>query len=331
MYPNIMNKPKTNTSPASKSWDTYWQGTADVGAYSGGGASHPAIRTFWIDFFKTTYKNYTKPVAIDIASGNGAVLECALEVFGADWDNLNCVDISTAAIANISQRFPRVTATVADASNIPFEDAGYDIVSSQFGVEYAGKEAIYEAARLVAGGGRLALLLHTDAGSIHQECCESLDAIERLQKSEFIPRAIEMFQTGFSAVAGAERKAYDAAADNLAPAITAVESILKQYGPQVAGDTIAKLYNDVAQIHQRIQRYDAEEVLNWLNKMESELLAYAERMSSMGEAAIDQQAFTDISNSLESQNFSIERAEPFTIPEQELAMAWILIATKQNS
>ncbi len=323
-----MTKLTSNKSQISNNWDTYWQGTGDVGAFTAGGANHPAIRAFWEEFFNAAKQDYENPEIIDIASGNGAVIECAIAVFGDKQNKITSLDVSAAAIENINNRFPTVQGIVSDARSISRESSSFDIVSSQFGVEYAGNDAIFESARLVAEGGLLTLLLHIDSGSIQQECQQSLDAIERMQTSHFIPFAIEMFDAGFKAVRGADRLPYEKAANRLAPAIGELEAIMTQYGKHVAGDMIARLYNDVGQIHQRIQHYQPDDILNWLKKMDKELTAYAGRMSSMNQAAIDSSSFEQIKASLQEQGFSIERAETLVVGDHELPMAWILIAKK---
>jgi ubiquinone/menaquinone biosynthesis C-methylase UbiE len=325
-----MNKHQSDSSQVAASWDTYWHGTGDVGAYSSGGASHPAILEFWDEFFQTVKQDYITPKIIDIASGNGAVLERALATFGDEQADFTCLDVSEAAITNIRSRFPRVNGIVTDARTIPLDSGSFDIATSQFGVEYAGLEAINEVTRLLVTGGRLALLLHSQGGSIHRECVESLDAIVRLQESRFIPYAIAMFSAGFKAVRGADRAPYEAAAKKLAPAIGALEAIMKQYGQHVASDTIARLYNDVDQIHQGIQHYEPTEVLDWLGRMDGELDAYAGRMSSMGDSAIDNDVFEKICDELRSRDYTIERAEPLVAPDHDLPLAWVLIATKEN-
>ena len=323
-----MNKNNSESTQIAHNWDTYWHGTGDIGAYSSGGVNHPAILTFWDEFFQGVELGYKKPKIIDIASGNGAVVERALSTFGDEQPDFTCLDVSDAAITNIRERFPQVKGLVTDARSIPLDSGSFDIATSQFGVEYAGLEAINEAARLLASGGRLALLLHSQAGSIHRECMESLDAVIQLQKSRFIPYAIEMFSTGFKAVRGADRAPYEAAGKQLAPAIGALEAIMKQYGQHVAGDTIARLYSDVGQIHQEIQHYEPADVLDWLGRMDGELDAYAGRMSSMSDSAIDNDTFEQICDGLRNRDYTIERAEPLIAPDQDLPLAWVLIATK---
>lgn len=323
-----MNEHQSDPSQVADNWDTYWHGTGDVGAYSRGGVTHPAILAFWDDFFQDVNQDYAAPKIIDVASGNGAVVERGLATFGDQQVDFTCLDVSDAAITNICERFPHVHGMVSDARSIPLDSGTFDVATSQFGVEYAGQEAIEEVARLLAPGGRLALLLHTQAGSIHQECVESLDAINQLQESSFIPHAIEMFSAGFEAVRGADRTPYEAAAKKLAPAIEALEGIMRKYGQHVAGDTIARLYNDVGQIHQRIQHYEPSDVLAWLNRMDGELVAYAGRMSSMSNAAIDSATLQSICDMLRSRDYTIQQAVPLLVSDHDLPLAWKLIASR---
>ncbi len=319
---------KSDSSQAEQSWDTYWHGTGVAGAYSSGGANHPAILTFWDEFFQTVKRDYAAPAIIDIASGNGAVVERALAAFGDEKTDITCLDVSDSAITNIRNRFPHVRGMVADARVIPLDSGDFDVVTSQFGVEYAGLEAIDEAARLLAPGGRLALLLHYQAGDIHQECARNLDAVSRVQESQFIEYAIEMFRTGFEAVRGADRAPYDQAGKQLAPALNTLEGILEQYGEQVADDTIVRLYSDVGNIHSEIQRYDPVEILSWLSRMGEELDAYAGRMSSMCDAALDKDTFERICAGLRSREFTIENAGPFMVQDSESPLAWSLVARR---
>jgi ubiquinone/menaquinone biosynthesis C-methylase UbiE len=314
--------------PTGESWDTYWRGAVHGAAYTSGGVKHPTIQSFWDEFFRSAKAKSDAPKIIDIASGSGPVVESAMRAFAGQLPDFTCLDISASAIRILEQRFPTVHTIVADARQIPLESAGFDIVSSQFGSEYAGLEAIDEIARLVAPGGQLALLLHKRSSSIYRECAASLDAIERIQQAKFVPYAIAMFEKGFAACRGADRTEYEAAAKQLAPAVVALESIITQHGTHVAGDLVTRLYDDVATIHEQMPQYEPSEVLNWLNRMEVELQAFAGRMASMRDAAIDSNTFERLCEGLRRQAFTTIRAEALAEPDQPLALAWALIAIR---
>jgi SAM-dependent methyltransferase len=318
----------SNRTELAHSWDTFWRGTGAVGAFSSGGVAHPDIAAFWHDFFTSVASRNESIQLLDVATGNGALLETALSILDDSLTAYTCVDISEAAIQNIERRFPGVVGVVTDALSIPLEDKRFDLVTSQFGVEYAGMDAIGESARLVANGGQLVLMLHFADGVVHKECQASLEAIEKLQTANFIPLATAFFDTGFAAVRGADRLAYDAAGTQLSAAIRVAEDIMTEYGEGVAGGTIERLYSDVGRIHSNLPKYEPDEVLGWLASMERELQAYARRMSSMMGAAITEDAFSDLCGQLTSSGFSLDRSEPLLTTGQASPLAWILVARR---
>lgn len=318
----------SNYTESAHSWDTYWKGTGTVGAFSAGGVSHPDITAFWRNYFTSVASRNESIRLLDVATGNGALVETALSIRDVGSTAITCVDISDAAIRNVKRRFPGVVGVIADALSIPLQDEQFDLVISQFGVEYAGPNAISESARLVASGGQLVLMLHIVDGIVYKECQASLEAIEKLQAANFIPLASAFFDAGFAAVRGADRHAYDAAGTQLSPAVQIAEAIMTEYGEGVAGDTIARLYSDVGRIHSELPKYEPDEVLDWLGSMERELQAYAKRMSSMMGAAITEAAFRDLCDQLTSSGFSLDRAEPLLPTGQVIPLAWVLVARR---
>jgi ubiquinone/menaquinone biosynthesis C-methylase UbiE len=321
---------KTNKSNTTRGWSTYWDGARDAEAYASGGVSHPMVASFWDATLSEFLATHVNAKILDIATGSGAIIERLSEQPDASLKNVTCVDIAESAIQSVNCRFPDVVGVVADAKSIPLESSQYDLVTSQFGIEYAGLVALDEAVRLLAPDGSLVMLIHIQSGVIFSECATALDAIERTLKSEFIPHSLQLFETGFAAIGGAERASYDQAALQLNPAIQELESVLAEYGKQVAGDTIVRLYSDVQQIHSRMQYYEPDDVLGWLRTMDNELSEYAERMASMCEAAIDESTFDEVCENLRGQGFNIVKGEPLFSAGDKLPFAWILRARRSN-
>lgn len=318
----------TDPNQIAGSWDKYWQGTRHGATYSSGGTSHPVVLSFWDNFFKSVQDARGELKIIDIASGGGAVVESAKTAFGGQLPDFTCIDISDSAISALNQRFPGVHGVVADARTIPLGSGSYDIATSQFGIEYAGMGAMEELMRLVAPGGQLAVLLHHREGGIFRQCSASLDAVRQMTDAKFIPYAITMFKEGFEVCRGADRARFDAAAKQFMPAIRAMESIMRQHGRHVADGTILRLYQDVRNMHDRMQHYEPSEVLNWLDGMQGEIEAFAGRMASMRDAAIDADTFAELCEKLEDHGFGISRREPLVVPERNVPLAWALIAMR---
>jgi SAM-dependent methyltransferase len=260
-----------------------------------------------------------------VASGNGALVERAQAAF-ADEVFIACLDISGAAVRGLAKRFAHVHGIVADARKIPVASSSCDIVLSQFGIEYAGLDAVGEAARLVVPGGEM--VLHYRGGGIHRQCTAALDAVRATQDARFIPRSIATFEYGFAAIRGGDRVRYETAARDMVPAVRAVESVIRQYGTQVADGTLLRLYRDVKTMHERMQHYEPAEVLGWLRGMQDEIAAYAGRMASMCDAAIDEARFAGVCDELLRRGFELHRREALVNPERDMPLAWALIARR---
>lgn len=311
---------------ADWSWDRYWHGMKDSGGFGIGGASHPRLDEFWREFFLSLRTESKPKKIIDIGSGDGAVLATAIDVLGVETSDVTCLDISQHAVEMLLGRFPAIDGVVANALRIPLASESFNIVTSQFGVEYAGVAAFDEAIRLVAPGGQLALLVHHRTSALYKECSASLDAVERLKASEFIARSIVMFEAGFATLQGADRGPYDAAAQNLLPAFRELERVMQHYGAHVAGDTLLRLYEDVDNIHQHMERYDPAEILLWLARLDSELDAYTGIMGSMRDAALSEQQFLAVCDAVEDAGMSLQQALPLSCEASERPLAWALIA-----
>ena len=326
-----------NKKDTTKGWDTYWQGASSGEAFISGGFSHPGFPAIWAkalsEFLaahaENNVANDTTDVAkiLDIATGSGAVIQAFSMLPGAKLENISCVDVSQAAIDGVKSRFPGVSGIVADANTIPLEAGRFDLITSQFGIEYAGLNAIDEAVRLLAPGGSLLFLLHIQSGALYRECSASVDALSRAQQSGFIELTRNFFTSGFAAVRGADRGPYNAAAKAMNPAIKELEAILTEHGEHVAGDTIVTLLSTVQTIHSRIQHYDPDEALGWLKTMEEELPKHEERMVSMQDAALDEATFKAVCEGLTDQGLTIDRAQATYVETDELPIAWILQAT----
>ena len=323
-----MNDTNSDPAPANRSWNQYWRGTKDGPSLAIGGANHPRLDQFWHEFFLSARTESRPTRIVDIASGDGTVVDFVFKVFNGEPADITCIDISQHAIEMLVNRFPTVNGIVANALRIPLESSSFDIVASQFGVEYAGVAAFSEAARLVAPGGQLASLVHHRSGAIYKECTASLGAVEKLKACKFIPLSIAMFEAGFAACRGADPGPYNTAAENLLPAYRELERIMQHYGMHVAGDTLLRLYQDVDKIHQSMEHYDPAEVLQWLARLDSELDAYAGMMGSMCDAALSEVQFLAVCEGLKSAGLRLQQALPLLCDDQELPIAWALIANR---
>ncbi len=322
-----MSKPST----AAMDWDVYWRGSADGTAFGTDGVEHPLVSQFWTDLLTALRKDGQTSRLLDVASGRGAVIDIARTAFGEDNISVTCLDTSEWAIKSLVERFPSAEGVVGDAKNMPFPDNSFDIATSQFGVEYAGIEAIDEMVRIVAPQGTIAFLMHIKDGMIDSECAQSISAIDDLSAINFLPAATLLFTEARKCVKGetnGSRDDFDAAVRNMAPIYREFTAIMEKHGDGAAGGTLSILYRETDRIHGRIMHHDLDEVLQWLARLGEELGAYKGRMQSMCDAANDAHGFEQIATRLSERGFRIAMSGPLHDAASKRDVAWQLIATR---
>lgn len=139
----------TDTNQAA--WTGYWLG-AGRGSGCLPGAPAPlnaALAATWAAF-----ADALPPAAqvLDIATGSGAVV-VALTALRGDIVAIG-VDNAGLPASGLDLRGD------IDAAALPFADASFDAVSSQFGIEYCAPAALTEAARVLRPGGALGFVVH---------------------------------------------------------------------------------------------------------------------------------------------------------------------------
>ena len=317
---------RTGKGTSAASWDTYWRGSASTGALTAEGASHPSLARFWSDVFRQRASDSDAARCIDIASGTGAVVEAA--VASETTASLVCLDISRAALRLLARRFPTTDPVVASADRLPFADKSFDLVTSQFGAEYAGTRAIDEAARVVALGGELVMLVHIRPGIIHSECSASASAADGLIASDFLTLAGQALEKAFLSGPPTRNADWMQREAPLMAAGQALGKLLAEHGRQVAGGMLAEVVDTVSRALASPASFDRDEVLTWLGRLHEEMPAYRERMQSMCAAALDRQAFDALAGRLRSAGFALRRAQPLRPEPNRPPLAWILHAER---
>ena len=138
---------------ATEDWDAYWRNAEAAAAHKDGGPQDEVLERFWRQFFQRTLPAFRSRLSmLDIACGNGAVPRHALAAIRGMDKNIDItiygLDESPAALGEMRKRNQGLNYIASDAALLPIRNEAFDLVTSQFGVEYAGSEALAEAARL---------------------------------------------------------------------------------------------------------------------------------------------------------------------------------------
>ena len=283
--------------PAEDAWEAYWRRTTEAAAHKQGGPQEEVLARFWSGFFEDALRDGRRSSLLDVGCGNGALIRTALATAPAltqPGASIIGVDVALAAVRELRKRLPTAQGVAADSRRMPFQDGAFDLVCSQFGIEYAGPEALGEAARLVAPGGVLAAVSHLKDGALYRECAANQAAVIAVKQSGVLGLLEEVVRGAFALNRGkGSRGALRDASARLAAAVECVETILRSSGPAVAGGAVARLHADVLHMQARRDAYDPAEVAAWSNHMGRELEAFAGRMAAMvtcawGDAEVQQ-------------------------------------------
>lgn len=323
----------TKGTPDPDPWDEYWRRSDEAAAHKAGGPQDEVLAGFWSRFFARALESGSSARLLDFGCGNGAVIRFALETAkacGRPGPSAFGLDQSIAALGDLRRRFPTACAVVADARRTPFPERSFDIVASQFGVEYGGLEAFEEAARLVADGGVLAAILHLRGGAMYRENLANLEAMRALEDCGYVAAARALFraETGVRTGSGS-RPALRQADASFATAAARVSGILAARGRAVAGGAIDRLHAEVAEMYRRKAAYEPAEVVRWIDLMTGELQAYTGRMSSMLSAAVDERGLSELARRAEAMGLRVRVRETMAMGRAAEPAAWVLIGDRR--
>ena len=319
------------------SWDAYWRNARSAAAHQDGGPQDEVLEQFWTRLFRQVFPNLqTGASLLDIACGNGAVprfaLATATETLTDKSIRVYGVDESAAALQEMRKRHASLGGIAANALHLPFRNAEFDLVSSQFGMEYAGTDVFIEVARVLRPGGILAAVLHLHEGGIYRECEANLQAIDGFRGSGILACFAELFRALLPARTGAADKARLETVDRqFAAAVVAAEAVLRQWGKNVASGTLLRIYTDIGHMYRRLHAYDADELFNWIEVMSRELDTYSGRMSSMLAAALDDKDFQLALARLEGEGLKVRVRDTLAFGRQEQVSAWVVVLEKGST
>lgn len=151
----------------SEPWTLYWQADRLDSAEAMHSADDAAtIHAFWRSLAAATHAGGT---VLDLATGNGTVPAALLNenpdlvITGVDKADIDPARFLSepGALASVDFRGS------VDICSLPFDDDGFDVVTSQFGIEYTPlQQTIPEAVRVIVAGGVVQLLMHRASSEI---------------------------------------------------------------------------------------------------------------------------------------------------------------------
>lgn len=297
-------------------WTDYWsnEGAGGEVFVNREGEKHPALRQFWREALLDLPQGTR---ILDLACGAGSIYA---DIADASGYQLVAADLSEQAILRLKERMPSVETMVCSAADVPIDDRTFDIVVSQFGVEYAGMSGFQEAARLVATGGNLRLLCHIENGFIDARNQRELAGLALVASTKFIDRAI--------AVTRATASNNEKATRDSVATFTEAEPTLAAYVAENPYGFHAHLYQGFRKMFCNRERYDTADIVSWLNAMREEQAKAEARIGDIRAATLSEDDVEQIRSLLEKAGLQNINISPFSLPDHAQPVAWLVKAER---
>ena len=275
-------------------WNRYWHYDRIASCFDGAGASNydEGVAAGWRAFFAELPAGAR---ILDLCTGNGAAALLAAEVGRREGKGfaIHAVDQADIDPPAYVTRHAEDLAAIAFRGGVavealPFPDAGFDAVISQYGIEYSDLErSLAEAVRMIAAGGRLRFVVHAAEGEVA--------AGARLVIAEADLLLGEIGLTGaatrcFEALWAVERDG-QAGREEADEAFAAFQDALEQTAREIPAAHDPTMFKNSGAVlldtFQRRGRFDLDQLRAKPAAIEAEISAHRGRLAALVEAALD--------------------------------------------
>lgn len=286
-------------------WDRFWtyDRLSSFGTGSGAGNYGAPIAAGWRSFFQSLPLGSR---VLDLATGNGAIAVIAVEagdrlkVTGSDLADVRPDDFVSNSKGALSQvEFLANT----PAEDLPFADASFDAVVSQYGIEYSHlDQSVPEAARVLAPGGRLRFATHAAEGAV------VADTRRAVEDANFLLDAVDLIgkaTAAFAAILEVERGRAQApfaqveAQQKYAGFRDALKAVAERARSGADADMLASVHRSLTDLFQQRQSHADEVLQARIADLGAEVEAHRERERALLAAALSRDELAELAEQLD--------------------------------
>lgn len=313
-------------------WSRYWAGGAlhsCGGSFDGNYAGE--IRDFWSEAFAPMVAGMRM---LDIATGNGPIPKLMLELRPGLDIRCDAVDLASVAPEWPQALPPGERARLQFhqgvlAESLPFVDASFDLVTSQYGLEYSDlSRSVPEVLRVLAPAGRVRLVVHHADAVPVRLAAEELRHIAWLQSSDGLLAAAQRMLAPMARAATPEGRAAlrdDAAALAARRGFDHSQAERQQrIANSSCPDVLHEAANWIAQAFQAAQAGGEAQGQAALASIRSALDDSRLRLQELCDHALDAEAAQALCTQLEEGGKRSAHADPLL--QQGRLMAWAIRA-----
>ena len=267
-------------------WKDYWKEDRVSSCVPENPSTADEITEWWIGRFADVPGGSR---ILDVATGNGILLANAAssaERSGIEFD-MTGVDLADIEPLHYLSDYPAALDAATfiggvSAEDLPFSDSAFDIVVSQYGLEYADLDkALAEVERVLCAGGRCLWLAHSKDSLVVQQ--------NRAQGAEvdfLLAPGGPLDAMGQFIGKAKKRRGLDRAGNRLRKALTAAEDFCRSHPP---GRVVHEVCTVLAETAQRWHAYDPDDLDRMVIDCRRRILEHRQRINDMNSAVMSSQ------------------------------------------
>lgn len=300
-----------------ENWSDFWEYESSKGEVfvDKFGNKHPGLAAFWNQLFKNFKSNDR---IIDLASGAGSIFN---SVNYQEFSNLYAVDISGVALKRLQQDIPKVQVQIGSCSKLSFPDTSFDHILSQFGIEYSTEDGFYEALRIMDFNGDFNALVHFKDGYIDHRNATELQGVDLLIDCSFVDISIK--------IANAFKNKNPTITQTHFKTFSSIEPLVHAYCAKHSSGMPAHCYNGCKRLLQEYAKYEHDDVIEWFENIQQELIQASERLQNMRSVAFSADRMSKMVDTLQKKGAKEISAEPFSLFQHDKPVAWFLTFKKE--
>ena len=312
---------------ANDQWTTYWRD----GVETSFGSQSPAwyersVVSFWRDRFRELADGSS---VLDVAAGNGAVARLAVE---AGKDQGNALSVTATDKAELSPALEKdpLLAGIDFHSRMPAErldlqKESFDLVCSQFGIEYSSPDkALPEIFQVLKPGGDFIILAHNNDSMICANSREEMQQYREVLKSRGYFEKLRQLIAAMGEIgsrADLQKLAANPRSEKHREAFNRLVGKLMSKFPQ--GVVVAHLLSQTNLLFKERVVSPLKAKLAYIDAMEGATKSGQQRLVDLLNAALDQRDLERLKGSAEAAGFRIVAVETLEDGTAGL-LAWVI-------